>query len=258
MPRSIRSRFHESEFLVELTRNVGQRTMRIRVDPYPVSGKVQLRISAPFRLHDGTARQYVRKHRQALLHKFEDLQADPRTIAEEIPHPLETNSQVTLWGQPRTIQIHSPQGAPNVVSPAPDSTENTLATLVLKVPKTNDPQAAEHAFDTLLEHELRATINRLAPNIEAAFAQHNIKYSLRKMHTRWGSCTPANRSIRIARRLVHHPPAALEYVIAHEIAHLTHPHHQSEFWQLLEQKHPSWRTGYQILSNSGPRRYTKQ
>lgn len=54
---------------------------------------------------------------------------------------------------------------------------------------------------------------------------------------RWGSCTPADRSVRISSRLVGEPPWVLDYVIVHELAHLVVHGHGPAFWQLVN-KYP--------------------
>jgi predicted metal-dependent hydrolase len=50
---------------------------------------------------------------------------------------------------------------------------------------------------------------------------------------RWGSCTPSDRTIRISSRLVGEPGWVLDYVIIHELAHLTVPRHDARFWALV-------------------------
>ena len=54
------------------------------------------------------------------------------------------------------------------------------------------------------------------------------------MNHRWGSCTPANRTIRISHRLREFPPWVLDYVIIHELAHLLVDGHGPPFWDLVE------------------------
>jgi predicted metal-dependent hydrolase len=49
----------------------------------------------------------------------------------------------------------------------------------------------------------------------------------------WGSCTPADRSIRLSSRLVGMPDFVIDYVLLHELAHLLVPGHGREFWDLL-------------------------
>ena len=52
-------------------------------------------------------------------------------------------------------------------------------------------------------------------------------------NSRWGSCTPTDSTIRINNRLAKVPTWVLDYVIVHEICHLRHPNHSSEFWMLV-------------------------
>src|SRR5919206_1831114 len=51
--------------------------------------------------------------------------------------------------------------------------------------------------------------------------------------TRWGSCTPADRSIRLSTRLQGMPTYVVDYVLVHELAHLLVPGHDAKFWALV-------------------------
>jgi predicted metal-dependent hydrolase len=55
------------------------------------------------------------------------------------------------------------------------------------------------------------------------------------MSTRWGSCTPADGSIRVSSRLRGMPTWVLDYVLVHELAHLAVPGHGADFWDLVQQ-----------------------
>ena len=50
---------------------------------------------------------------------------------------------------------------------------------------------------------------------------------------RWGSCTPADRTIRLSTRLGGYPPWVVDYVIVHELAHLSVAGHGRDFWALV-------------------------
>lgn len=50
---------------------------------------------------------------------------------------------------------------------------------------------------------------------------------------RWGSCTPADRTIRISHRVRDMPDWVLDYVLVHELAHLVVPYHNARFWELV-------------------------
>lgn len=48
--------------------------------------------------------------------------------------------------------------------------------------------------------------------------------------SRWGSCTPGERTIRLSERLQGMPGWVVDYVLVHELAHLIEPSHSDEFW----------------------------
>jgi predicted metal-dependent hydrolase len=50
---------------------------------------------------------------------------------------------------------------------------------------------------------------------------------------RWGSCTPADRTIRISHRIQEMPDWVIDYVLLHELAHLVVPSHSARFWDLV-------------------------
>ena len=53
-------------------------------------------------------------------------------------------------------------------------------------------------------------------------------------NSRWGSCTPAEATIRTSTRVQGMPSWVLDYVVLHELAHLLQPGHDRGFWLLLE------------------------
>lgn len=52
-------------------------------------------------------------------------------------------------------------------------------------------------------------------------------------NSRWGSCTPEDRSIRLSSRLRNLPSWVVDYVLVHELAHLREPGHDAAFWDLV-------------------------
>ena len=53
-------------------------------------------------------------------------------------------------------------------------------------------------------------------------------------NSRWGSCTPGDRSIRLSARLQQVPDWVVDYVLVHELAHLLEAGHTPEFWAWVE------------------------
>ena len=60
--------------------------------------------------------------------------------------------------------------------------------------------------------------------------------ALSSARTRWGSCSA--RAIRLNWRLIHLPPAVIDYVVAHEVAHLRHMNHSPAFWACVDALYP--------------------
>jgi predicted metal-dependent hydrolase len=59
----------------------------------------------------------------------------------------------------------------------------------------------------------------------------DIRYVTNQQH-RFGSCTPAHRTIRIADRVAKLPPWVRDAVIVHELAHLLEGNHTARFWKM--------------------------
>lgn len=52
--------------------------------------------------------------------------------------------------------------------------------------------------------------------------------------SRWGSCTPGDRTIRLSARLQGMPAWVIDYVLVHELAHLLEPGHDAHFWSWVD------------------------
>ena len=102
-------------------------------------------------------------------------------------------------------------------------------------------------IDTMLQR-LAATESRRRPSDEKLLTRarglsrryldgraepSTVRWSTDQM-ARWGSCTPADASIRVSDRLKGVPPWVLDYVLVHELAHLLVVDHGPAFWVLVE------------------------
>lgn len=68
---------------------------------------------------------------------------------------------------------------------------------------------------------------------------------------RWGSCD-ARGTLRINWRIIQAPIPLIEYVLAHELVHLEHPHHGPKFWATLGQRMPDYEERRKRLRVLGP------
>ncbi|MFA5522534.1 MAG: SprT family zinc-dependent metalloprotease [Castellaniella sp.] len=78
-------------------------------------------------------------------------------------------------------------------------------------------------------------------------------WRLSQARTRWGSCSRHAR-ICLNWRLIHFDQSLIDYVVAHEVAHLAHLDHGPGFWRLVEQLMPGWESARTALRQHNPDR----
>ena len=76
------------------------------------------------------------------------------------------------------------------------------------------------------------------------------RITIRDQETRWGSCS-AKGTLSFNWRLMLAPPAILDYVVVHELCHLTHMNHSAAFWQAVEAVYPDYRSARRWLKEHG-------
>jgi len=84
--------------------------------------------------------------------------------------------------------------------------------------------------------ELTARARRLVAQYLAEYPAAGRPTSVRwvsNQNGRWGSCTPADRTIRISDRIMDMPGWVVDYVLLHELVHLVVPSHSPRFWALV-------------------------
>jgi predicted metal-dependent hydrolase len=147
------------------------------------------------------------------------------------PVPFSDGAMIPLRGSMHRLRfIGSGDGGAVVRRPSAAGTGGTL------VVSGRCEQAARRLADWLLR-EARA-------DLEAAVARHARELGvrvrrvcLRDQTTRWGSCS-ANGVLSFSWRLILAPAHVLDYVAAHEVAHLREMNHGPKFWRLVARLMP--------------------
>lgn len=78
------------------------------------------------------------------------------------------------------------------------------------------------------------------------------KLALSSARSRWGSCS-ASGGVRLNWRLMQAPPAVIDYVVIHELAHLAELNHSPRFWAIVAAHCPDWKVRRDWLKQHGNR-----
>ncbi|MFA9379608.1 MAG: M48 family metallopeptidase [Acetanaerobacterium sp.] len=112
------------------------------------------------------------------------------------------------------------------------------------VPDPEDERQVGRAIDRWLASFSASVFERMGDSTFAPFARMGVprpQLRLRRMKARWGSCHTQRKVVILNRRLICAPPACIEYVFAHEYAHLVHPNHSGAFYSLLHTVMPDYK-----------------
>jgi predicted metal-dependent hydrolase len=201
------------------------RARRIRVS---VEGNGEVVVVLPRRSPERHAEEavkqltpWIERRRRAVTQASREVGRAPGTV----PYLGET---LTLLGEPGRERVHR-RGD------------------VLLVPEGDATEAIERWY----RRQARVEV---APRLDAACARAGKAYTgltIRGQKTRWASCS-AKGTMSFNWRLLLAPPEILDYVVEHEVAHLSYMDHSPRFWRLLASRVPEWRTHSQWLRRYGP------
>jgi predicted metal-dependent hydrolase len=119
---------------------------------------------------------------------------------------------------------------------------------VLLVP--GDPAQAARRVAAYLKTLARTRLVAASDHYAALVGRRFSAISLRDTRSRWGSCT-ADAGLMYSWRLAMAPPDVLDYVAAHEVAHLVEMNHSPAFWAVVTRLRPDWKLQRHWLRTQG-------
>ena len=209
----------------------------IHLSVHPPIGKV--RVSAPLRMELETIRVFT-------LSKLGWIkQQQQRFLGQERETPREYLAREShyVWGKRYLLKLVEEDEAPAV--------ELKHSHLLLHI----RPGAGEDTKQAIVaqwyREQLRSAVPALIAKWEPLMGVKVERVFVQKMKTKWGSCNPAARSIRLNTELAKKPRECLEYVVVHEMAHLLERQHNGRFVALMDAYIPQWRH-YRGMLNRSP------
>jgi predicted metal-dependent hydrolase len=199
----------------------------IHLSVHPPTGRV--RISAPARMKLDTIRvfaiskiDWIKRHQK----KFQEQQRETRR------EYLDRESHY-VWGRRYLLKVNEENRTPFV--------ELKHNQMVLTVRPGAVMEKREAIVMAWYREQVQDAVKPLIAKWEPVLGVKANSIIIRRMRTRWGSCTPTRRTIRLNTELAKKPRECLEYVVVHELIHLLEPTHNHVFVSLMDKFMPQWR-----------------
>ena len=137
--------------------------------------------------------------------------------------PLAPGQTILLHGRPTRLEATGTTGAARLTVDA----EGPV------IRSGGEDEAFARRVENLLKREARQALVARTEFHVHALGLKSAQVSIVDTRSRWGSCSPHNRSIRYSWRVVLAPPPVLDYLAAHEVAHLVHADHSPAYWSVV-------------------------
>lgn len=122
--------------------------------------------------------------------------------------------------------------------------------LLLTMPGKANPERVKALLHRwYLDHARQVFIEVLNEWLPRIKGHQRPRLILRTMQSRWGSLSQAG-TMTLNSNLIRAPRACIEYVVVHELCHLTHRDHDRSFFRLLGQVMPDWEKRKQQLTTA--------
>jgi predicted metal-dependent hydrolase len=130
----------------------------------------------------------------------------------------------------RTVSAYREDGKVVVLIPARLSRAEEQRWVATMVERLQRSEQRRRPTDTALRRRATELSTRY---LDCRAAPATVRW-VDNQNTRWGSCTPGDRAIRLSARLQGMPSWVIDYVLVHELAHLIEPGHTKRFWALVD------------------------
>ncbi len=145
-----------------------------------------------------------------------------------------TDSRSTLFFRGHEFQFRL-----TVNTIAREKVERTKTELIVHA-RNEDHQTVRTVLEKWYRVEAKKHFEERLPLLSDLVAKDLKNVTIRSQRTRWGSCS-SRSTISLNWRLIMAPDFVSDYVIYHELAHLTNMNHSKKFWRLVEDYCPRYK-----------------
>lgn len=208
----------------------------VHLSVYPPTGRV--RISAPKRMK----LEAVRVFAIAKLDWIKQHQSKLKAQEREPPREYLDRESHYVWGKRYLLKILEIDSAPSV--------ELSGKHLVLRVRPDSSEQKKRDLVEEWYRNQLKAVVPDMIEKWQARMGVTVSNVFIQRMKTKWGGCNVERHTIRLNTDLAKKPMECVEYVVVHEMTHLTARHHDDEFRAVMDRHLPNWRHLQKLLNAS--------
>jgi predicted metal-dependent hydrolase len=199
----------------------------VHLSVHPPTGRV--RIAAPKRMKLDTIRVYAISKIDWIKKHQKKLQGQER----ETPREYLDRESHYVWGKRYLLKVIEADQVPTI--------ELRYTQMILTVRPKSGLVKRESVVSAWYREEVRRESLPLIEKWEKLLGVKASQCYIQRMKTKWGSCNPSTRSIRLNSDLGKKPRECLEYIIVHELVHLLEPSHNARFTALMEKSMPNWK-----------------
>lgn len=212
----------------QVQRNTRSRNLRLKI-----TAKGDVVVSAPPRVSEQIITRFVHEHTDWIIKHQAQLKAK---------HKISNPDEVMIFGKTYQRQVEF------------DKLANSPVYITGETLHIHPVSRTEASAQRTLETFLKATAQKyIIPRTKQLAKIMNTTYTtitLRDQKTRWGSCSSTG-ALNFNWRLVQYPPAVIDYVIVHELAHRTEMNHSARFWAIVAKYDPEYPAHRRWLKKNG-------
>jgi len=190
----------------------------------------QVRVSAPAQMTDDRVRAAVSTRLAWIKKQQSEFTSQPRQGERE----LVTGETLYLWGKRYRLEVIEGHGKHEV------KRKNGDKLVMLVRPGTTTPNR-QLVMREFYRQQVKERVNPLLTKWQKEVGVEVEDWGVKKMKTKWGSCSIDARRIWLNVDLAQKAPECLEYILVHELVHLLERHHNKRFKQFMDKFLPDWR-----------------
>ena len=208
----------------------------LHLSVYPPNGRI--RVSAPRHMSLDAIRLFA-------ISKLDWIKRERRKIQEqerETPREHLDRESHYVWGERLLLEVVDRPAAPKV--------QLKLRRLVLQIRPGAGETKKREVLAKWYREQIRLALPDLTGKWESRLGVEVARFFIQHMKTKWGSCNPSRRTIRLNTELAKKPRECLEYILVHEMIHIIEPTHSERFRRLMDRHMPTWRERREELNRA--------